>query len=119
MCSFPGHPASVFVQEGRILVYALYYYNGTGCTLIAVDVETARELWRNQLQGAGTLAGASGLYNRVEMSIQPGEKIVVFGKDWRDYLEIVDLKSGRTLHHEIVPAAPAKDATITDAPPDQ
>ncbi|HZL36003.1 MAG TPA: hypothetical protein VFC78_11875 [Tepidisphaeraceae bacterium] len=53
------------------------------------------------------------------MSIQPGEKIVVFGKDWRDYLEIVDLKSGRTLHHEIVPAAPAKDATITDAPPDQ
>jgi hypothetical protein len=50
-CSWGGHSQSAFVQSGKVLVYALYNPYSEGCTLVAVDLDGGKELWRSRLQG--------------------------------------------------------------------
>jgi hypothetical protein len=78
ICSWNGHPHSVFVQKDNTLVYALFYPSQQGCTLVAVNLDSGAERWRTNLQAIDT-ALHSGYNNLINMNAADGI-IVVHGK---------------------------------------
>jgi hypothetical protein len=99
--SWQGHSRSVFTLEGKTLVYAQFQPSSPDCTLVAVDLNSGRELWRNDLQGVRKPVGSSVYENRVLLYASDG-LISVLGNESRgNYVEIVDMKTGKTLAHKV------------------
>ena len=101
--SWRGHKRSVFVVRGSELVYADYNPSAAGCRLVAVDLRTARVLWKSNLEGVDRLS-VFGSENYVAMSRYDCKTVAVWGweTDGR-YLELVDLKTGKTVGHKVFP----------------
>jgi hypothetical protein len=100
-----GHLNTVFVRKGDLLVYADYDLVDCGCTLIAIDLTTGEEVWRNQLLAVG-LVGHSRYSNKVRLEL--GDDVV---RVWGDesagrYVEVVDLAGGETFAHRIFQPRP-------------
>jgi hypothetical protein len=98
--SWKGHEFSVFLESSDQLVYADYLKDGTGCTLVAVDLNTGHQIWRNALQALGG-DWASPYSNRVRMVLRDGCIFVYGDESFGRYLEIVDFNGGETLAHRV------------------
>src|SRR5258706_8759696 len=70
--SWEGHSRSVFALEGKTLVYARFQPYSPDCTLVAIDLDSGRELWRNDLQGVRKPVGSSAYRNRVLLYASDG-----------------------------------------------
>ncbi len=99
LVAWTGHYRSVFTSSGDVLVYADFGHGRTGCTLIACDLKTGKQLWKTPLQGLGPIPH-SRYSNSVNLEIINSDAVRVFGDESAgQYLEIVDLKSGKTVGH--------------------
>ena len=84
-----------FIRDG-ILYYPQYCEIANGCTWIAFDLIHGREAWKTRLFGIGAVAHSEYM-NRIHCKIV-GQRIVVYGDEAAgQYVEILDMKSGRTL----------------------
>lgn len=101
---FKAHGETAFViLDERVLVYSVHHAIASGCALVAVDLKTKKQLWKTRLKGVGPVIH-SKYRNRINLRAGPGQAVTVFG--WEShgrYLEVVDLKSGKTLTNRKLP----------------
>lgn len=93
-----GNDATVFTIVGRRLYYADLNLASCGGSVVAVDVGTGSQLWREPLLAVGDWSHSK--YGN-EMNLPADGRIVtVFGKEsCGRYVEIKDTATGRTLGH--------------------
>jgi hypothetical protein len=95
-----GHTQTQFVGDRMILWHAEYHPSSSGCTLIATDLETGKQLWKSHLKGIGPIDHTK-YSNSVILELDK-DVIRVWGKEaFGDYLEIVDRKTGKTVGHRV------------------
>lgn len=72
-------------------------------SLVAFDLKRRKQLWRVNLKGVGPVAH-SKYRNRINLRAGPGQAVTVFGWESQGrYIEVVDLKNGKTLTHRRIP----------------
>ena len=93
-----SHTGGAFVFVGSSVVYSDHHPNAPGCRLIAWDLKESKQLWATSLKAVPYLA-SSQYVNQINMTIEEGQ-ITVFGNEsYGQYIETVDLKSGKTTSH--------------------
>jgi hypothetical protein len=98
--AFDGHRGTVFATEGGVLYYAEFSPIATGCTVVAVDLKAGKQLWKTRLKGMGPL-GHTEYTNSVTLEVEDGA-VQIKGKEaGGDYLEYVDLRTGKTVGHRV------------------
>ncbi len=99
-CVFQGHRHTVFDMLGETLFYAHFSPQTCGCAVVAVDLSSGTTLWTTWLRAAGPIAHS--LYsNFVNLRVE-GDRVVVCGDEWRDYVEVLDAKTGRILGRRVL-----------------
>jgi hypothetical protein len=97
--AWEGHYRSVFSLTSDVLVYADFMASRTGCSIIAYDLKKQKQLWKTALKGLGPIAHFR-YSNSVNLEIIKNDVVRVFGNESAgQYLEIVDLKTGKTVGH--------------------
>lgn len=118
--SIKTHEYFVFRLRGDVLYYADFWYASSGCTVVAYDLKAKRQLWRTRLKGLG-LVEHSAYHNGVTMdadgALTPwgiGRGVVVIhGREMSgDYIEFVDLKTGKTVGHRTFNVKPKPKTKI-------
>jgi hypothetical protein len=97
-----GHVKSVFrIQEDR-LYYAWFSFSGSGGSVVAVDLNTGKELWDSRLQALGLIEHSAYLNL---MNLDANFDVVwVWGNETMGrYLEYKDVTTGKTVGHRIFP----------------
>ena len=93
-----SHTEGAFVFVGSTVVYSDHHPNAPGCRLIAWDLKESKQLWATSLKAVPAL-DTSQYQNQINMTIEEGQ-ITVFGNEsYGQYIETVDLKSGKTTSH--------------------
>jgi hypothetical protein len=83
-----------------LLVRAEYDPISSGCTLACVDLATGRERWRTGLEALGPVEH-SEYENAVAMYLLDPGRVIIYGREAAGrYVEIVDVKTGRTVGHK-------------------
>ena len=97
--AWEGHNRSVFSLNGDVLVYADFLSSRTGCSVVAYDLKKQKQLWKTSLKGLGPIPHF-GYSNSVNLEIINNDAVRVFGNESAgQYLEIADLKTGKTVGH--------------------
>jgi len=95
-----GHEATVFKVVANIIYYADFLPGASGCAVVAYDLKKQKRLWRNNLQGVGPVYH-SKYFNSVTLNADDNV-VVVHGHEMvGDYVEYVDMKSGKTVGHRV------------------
>jgi PQQ enzyme repeat len=97
-----GHAYTVFrIQEDR-LYYARFHPSGSGGSVVAVDLNTGKELWDSPLQAIGPVEHSA--YRNL-MNLDANFDVVwVWGNESNGrYLEYKDVTTGKTVGHRIFP----------------
>jgi hypothetical protein len=95
------HNETPFVITGDRLIYAEHSMISDGCTLVVFSLSGAKELWRTPLKALGEIPH-SKYRNQVALKVT-GNLAIVTGKESAgNYLEIVDLQTGKTVFHRTV-----------------
>jgi hypothetical protein len=99
LVAWEGHYRSVFSLSGDVLVYADFHPSSSGCSVVAYDLKNRKQLWKTRLQGLGPIAHFR-YANSVNLEIINNDAVRVFGNESAgQYLEIVDLKTGKMAGH--------------------
>ena len=98
--SLLAHANTVFVEKGNVLYYTDFSPYSSGCTLIAYDLQTSKELWKTDLQGLGPIKHFK-YRNTVALDIKEGTLRVLGNESSGKYVEFVDMKTGKTVGHRI------------------
>jgi hypothetical protein len=103
LLSWEADPTGAFVDVGHnTIVYAAYSDHSAGCRLVAFDLSARKELWRNWLRAAG-IVEHSKYSNQVILRRTHPRYLTVLGKESAArYIEIVDIKTGKTVAHRTV-----------------
>lgn len=100
---FRGYPDTVFARSGDVLYVAEFNPATSGCTVVATDLKSGKQLWRSNLKGIGPV-DHSRYRNHVTIDAE-GEVLVVRGHETLGrYIEYIDMKSGKTVGHKKYPA---------------
>lgn len=104
ICSWRGHPHTVFrIQEDR-LYYARFHTSGSGGQVVAVDLTTGKELWASDLKALGPIQH-SAYQNLMNLDANL-EVVTVWGNETMGrYLEFKDARTGQTVGHRIFESA--------------
>jgi hypothetical protein len=96
-----------FIRRG--VVYHPLFTRASGCDVAAYDLEGRRELWRSRLKGIGFDPQHSLYWNEVAVRPFDEQTLIVFGEETLGrYIEIVDLKTGETVGHRLLPVPKVK-----------
>jgi hypothetical protein len=99
LVAWEGQYHSVFTSSGPVLVYADFMSTKSGCAVVAYDLKNRKQLWKTDLKGLGPIPH-SRYSNAVNLEIINNDAVRVFGNESAgQYLEIVDLKTGKTVGH--------------------
>ena len=99
LVAWEGHYRSVFALNGDVLVYAAFHPSSTGCAVVAYDLKNRKQLWKADLKGLGSIDHFE-YSNAVTLEFIDNAAVRVFGNESAgQYLEIVDLKTGKTVGH--------------------
>jgi hypothetical protein len=99
---FRGHYRTVFAVRDDVLYYAEFDPIVTGCALVAYDLRKQKRLWKTDLKGLGGIAH-SKYRNAVNLSLEKYAVCVRGQESAGNYIEFVDLKSGKTVGHKVYP----------------
>src|ERR1017187_2451041 len=100
LVAWMGHYRWVFTLNGDVLVYAAFHPSSTECAVVAYDLKNRKQLWKANLQGLGPISHFR-YSNAVNLEIINNDAVRVFGNESAgQYLEIVDLKTGKTVGHQ-------------------
>jgi hypothetical protein len=95
---------AVFQIHKNVLFFPLYEGSSCGCTVVAYDLDTGKQLWKTELRAVGQV-GHSVYSNSVRLEISRNgedEVLLVTGQEaYGDYREILDIKTGEMLAHKI------------------
>ncbi len=97
-----GHMESVFRTDktGSVLFFAAFGRSGSGCTLLAYDLGTGKELWKTR-RDLLKVRERTGYSNELNLRIGP-EIISVYGHESNgDYIEVFHQRTGRCLAHKV------------------
>jgi hypothetical protein len=95
-----GHYASAFLFNEGVLYYPEYHPSSSGCTLVAFDLASKKELWKSHLKGIGPIDHTK-YRNLVALDFVGGAVKVLGNESAGDYVEFVDLKTGKTVGHKV------------------
>ena len=99
--SWEGHNYSVFVNEHDVLYRADFEPGRAGCAVIAYDLRGAKPLWKTHLWGV-PVGSHSQYENRINLEIDD-RHLIVYGKEsYGRYIEILDLKTGKTVGQRLL-----------------
>lgn len=89
-----------FWIEDNLLVYDRHSDTATGCELFVFNLEKRQQLWTKFLKGLGPIDHWS-YRNKINLSVREGRIKVLGNESYGQYIEIVDLVSGKTIEHRI------------------
>ena len=95
-----GHHATGFAADGNVLYYTEYHPSASGCAVVAFDMAAGKELWKSYLKGIGPIAHTA-YRNLVAVELHGGALRVLGHESAGDYVEYVDLKTGKTVGHKL------------------
>ena len=98
--TYQAHPYTSFRCLFGILYYADYSFSGTGCTVVAFDLENRKELWRTKLKALGALEYSEYL-NRLAIDVNDKNVFVWGDESMGRYVECLDVKTGATVGHKV------------------
>jgi hypothetical protein len=99
--SFSVHLESVFLERDGVLYHADFSANASGCMIVAHDLKANKQLWKTDLKGIGPVAH-SKYANEVRMMTYKSDALMIYGKEsFGKYIEILELKSGKTVGHKL------------------
>lgn len=97
-----GHRWSIFRVSDDQLFYADWNPNASGGDIVAVDLRTAKELWRSSLQALGPVEH-SAYANHLNLTMN-SEVITILGNEGAGrYIEFKSVETGKTVGHKIFP----------------
>jgi hypothetical protein len=100
--TFGGHKRTVFTVRDGVLYYADFGPISSGCAVVAYDLKAKKQLWKARLKGLGPI-GHSRYSNAVNLDLDK-QAVCVRGKEAAgNYIEYVDLRSGKTVGHKVYP----------------
>jgi hypothetical protein len=104
-----GHSETVFIVTGDVLYYTNHHPNASGCQLIAIDLESGKQMWKKDLKGLGPISHFR-YRNQVNLDLEDGDTLRVFGRESAGgYVELVNRKSGNTIGNRRYKADEMKD----------
>jgi hypothetical protein len=96
-----AHRGSVFRGEKDKLYFADFNLRTVGGLVAAYDLSTGKMLWRTRLRAGGRPELHSVYRNEVTMDLSP-KYVTVTGKEsYRDYVEVLDRKTGEVLAYKV------------------
>jgi hypothetical protein len=100
--SWDGHVYSAFVIVRDVLYYADSPPASPGCTVIAHDLKGRKLLWKTGLWGVPA-PGIGSIYgNRINLTVDDQHVTVVGNETDGRYIELLDLKTGKTVGNRLV-----------------
>jgi hypothetical protein len=97
-----GHQGTVFARWEHTLFVADFGPIRAGCRIMAVDLQTGRQLWKTNLK-ATSCPGHSMYRNQVNIETD-GKVVTVRGNEsYGRYIEFVDCQTGKTVGHKEYP----------------
>ncbi len=101
---WPVPMPSVFFIDSKCVVYhAVFHRWGLGCEIMAYDLKGGKLLWRTRLKGNPPIGG-SECSTVVRLERVNDEVLAVCGEENEGrYIEIVDMKTGKTVGHKVFP----------------
>jgi hypothetical protein len=103
VCSFVAHSGTAFLIRRGVLYRAEFDRHSSGCAIVAHDLKARKRLWRAELKGLGPV-DHSKYFNAVRLEPVDGKVLAVHGKESAGrYVELVALRSGKTVGHKVVP----------------
>ncbi|HEX3147963.1 MAG TPA: hypothetical protein VHR66_07750 [Gemmataceae bacterium] len=100
--TFDAQKNTSFVVHGTTLFYADYHRMSSGCTLVALDFGTGKQLWKANLKGLGPIEHTK-YFNLVTLEVDDVAIKVLSKESAGRYVEFVDRESGKTLGHKVFP----------------
>ncbi len=109
-----GHTRSGFCTDdsGKVLFFAQFPHNGTGCTILAYSLQNGKELWKTRLHALGITKQIDHLRysNKVDISARL-DSVRVWGREsFGDYSEKLDPRTGKIVAHKVYPRTEGKKA---------
>ena len=96
-------PSGLFVNSNCVVYRPTFSPIRTGCDVIAYDLKGQKLLWRTHLEGLGPVPH-SEYWNVVRLERVNDEVLAVYGDEAAGrYVEIVDMKTGKTVGHKVFP----------------
>jgi hypothetical protein len=96
------HPWTVFTRWKDMLYIADFQHYSQGCKVLAVDLNSGKELWHSRLQGV-EFVEISKYYNYINIETD-SRCIIVFGNEAHGrYIEQLDINTGQTLANTQLP----------------
>ena len=98
--TWQGHRHSVFRILYDRLYYAKFHPSSSGGSIVAVDLNTGKELWSSRLKGLGSISH-SAYMNLMTLNANT-EVVTVYGNESMGrYIEIKDTLTGETVGHRV------------------
>ena len=90
----------VILPSSSLICQPDFHPSSSGCAVLAFDLKTQKQLWKTTLKGLGPIAHFR-YANSVNLEIINNNAVRIFGNESAgQYLEIVDLKTGKTVGHQ-------------------
>jgi hypothetical protein len=99
--TFKGYRSTVFTRLESVIFVADYHPLSSGCSIVAFDLATRKEVWKAELRGIGPIAH-SKYSNHVAISADRDAVLVKGDEAGGRYFELLDAKTGETIAHRIV-----------------
>jgi hypothetical protein len=100
--AFDGHLRTAFAVRNDVLYYAAFHPSISGCAVVAFDLRKNKRLWRTELEGLGAV-DHSEYSNAVNLDLEKWAVCVHGQERAGNYIEFVDLRSGKTVGHKVYP----------------
>lgn len=100
--SWEGHANSVFRILDDRLYYARFHPSSSGGTIVAIDLNTGKEIWATPLDALG---GVQHSAYRSVLNLHCNRKVVwLYGNEsFGHYIEFKRIDTGETVGHKIFP----------------
>jgi hypothetical protein len=99
--TFEAHVATVFTWSGDTLYLTDFSYRSSGCAVVAFDLKTGRQVWKQQLKGRGPFPLVKSYRNEVNIETD-GKAVTIWGNESAGrYVEILDAKTGKMVGHKV------------------
>ncbi len=102
--AIPGHTRSVFCADDseKVLFFAQFPHNSTGCTILAYDLRTGKELWKTRLHALGKIEQIDRLRYSNKVNLTFGGSVWVSVREsFGDYIEALDPRTGKIIAHKV------------------
>jgi hypothetical protein len=98
--SIIGHDGTVFAERKNVLYYADFSQWSSGCTVVAYDLKSKKQLWKTNLKGLGPIDHTK-YHNAVILELKDDALHILGNESAGKYVEYVELKSGKTVGHRV------------------